>query len=88
MAQMPEFLDKPLDSFDRLELSQLAGSIRFDPPKIRELIQWMDEQGINSLAEADRDALIEQARDLGFSVYSDTMEAIKRSGTLGPSQAD
>jgi len=83
---MPEFLGKPLDSFDRRELSMLADSMRFEPPKIRELIDWMDEKKIDSLAEADRDELIEKAREAGFSVYADTAEAIKQSGLRGPGE--
>jgi hypothetical protein len=85
--QMPELVDEPLDSFDRQELSLLADSIRFDPPKIRELIEWMDEKGINRMAEADRDELIDKARELGFSVYADSAEAIKRSGLRGPGES-
>lgn len=57
----------------------LADSMRFDPPKIRELIDWMDEKKIDNLADADRDELIEKAREIGFSVYADTAKAIKRS---------
>lgn len=85
--QMPELLDEPLDSFDRRELSMLADSMRFDPPKIRELIEWMDEQGFDHLNEADRDELIEKARELGFSVYADTGEAITRSGSRAPGES-
>ena len=85
--QMPELLDEPLDSFDRQELAMLADSMRFDPPKIRELIAWMDEKKVDSLADADRDELIEKARGLGFSVYADTTEAIKRSGLRGPAES-
>jgi hypothetical protein len=84
---MPELLDEPLDSFDRQELAMLADSIRFDPPKIRELIDWMDEKEIDSLGDADRDELIEKARDLGFSVYGDTTEAIRRSGLRDPGES-
>lgn len=84
--QMPELLDEPLDSFDRRELSELAGAIRFDPPKLRELIDWMDEQGIDKLADANRDELIEKARELGFSVYADTAEVIKRMPQRGPGE--
>jgi hypothetical protein len=85
--QMPEFVGEPLDSFDRRELSTLADSMRVDPPKIRELIDWMDEKKISKLADADRDELIEKAREIGFSVYADTAEAIKRSGLRGPGES-
>jgi hypothetical protein len=84
---MPEFVGEPLDSFDRRELSTLADSMRVDPPKIRELIDWMDEKKISKLADADRDELIEKAREIGFSVYADTAEAIKRSGLRGPGES-
>ncbi len=85
--QMPEFAGEPLDSFDRRELSMLADSMRVDPPKIRELIDWMDEKKISKLADADRGELIEKAREIGFSVYADTAEAIKRSGLRDPGES-
>jgi hypothetical protein len=83
---MPELLDRPLDTFDRRELSELAAAIRGHPPKIRELIDWMDEQGIDRLADADRDDLIEKARRLGFSVYADPADVLKRMPSRGPGE--
>jgi hypothetical protein len=47
----------------------------------------MDENRISKLADADRDELIEKAREIGFSVYADSAEAIKRSGLRGPSES-
>jgi hypothetical protein len=65
----------------------LADAMRFDPPKIRELIDWMDEQDIDKLADANRDELIEKARELGFSVYADTAEVIKKMPRQGPGES-
>jgi 5,10-methenyltetrahydromethanopterin hydrogenase len=84
---MPELLERPLDEFDRREILELAQSMRVESPKLRELADWMDEKGIDKLGDANRDELIEKARELGFSVYADTAEAIKRSGLRGPGES-
>jgi hypothetical protein len=84
--QMPELLERPLDEFDRREILELAQSMRVESPKLRELADWMDEKGINKLADANRDELIEKSRELGFSVYADTAEVLKRMSSRGPGE--
>lgn len=85
MSQIPEFAGRALNLWARDELEKLAKSRRRDPPKVRALIDWMLEHGVESMADLSDAALLAAAQDLDMTVFGSVIDvSTQKSGPTLP----
>ena len=74
MPEIPDFAGRPLNEWTRNELEELAARQRRDPPKVRELIEWMTDNDVESMRDLDNDGVIAAARELKMTVYASPLD--------------
>lgn len=74
MPQIPEFAGRPLNQWNRAELEELAARQRQDPPKVRALIDWMTDNGVDSMQDLSRAEVIAAAKQLNMTVYGSLLD--------------
>ncbi len=65
---------RPLSQWGRVELEELAAQRRRDPPKVRELIDWMIDNNVNSMQDLSHAEVIVAAKQLRMTVYGSLLD--------------
>jgi hypothetical protein len=86
VPEIPDFAGRPLNEWTRKELEELAARQRHDPPKVRELIEWMKDNDVEAMQELGDDEVIAAARELKMTVYASPLKDMARP--VEPGDAD
>ena len=81
MLQIPEFAGRLLSQWRRDELEEFAAQRRYDPPKVRELIDWMIDNNVDSMQDLSHDEVIAAAKQLKMVTYGSLLDLSGRSTT-------
>jgi hypothetical protein len=74
VPEIPDFAGRPLSEWTRDELEDLAARQRHDPPKVRELLDWMTANNVESMRDLEDEEVIAAARELRMTVFASPLD--------------